>query len=120
MKRNILIYLKDILKNIEYAENFTKDFTYSDFCNDEKTQYAVIRSIEIIGEAAKKIPAEIRDKYSTIPFKEMSGMRDKLIHFYFGVNLTLIWKAITEEFPSFKSSLSDLINEITTQGNFDF
>jgi uncharacterized protein with HEPN domain len=120
LKRNILIYLKDILKNIEYAENFTKDYSFSDFCKDEKTQYAVIRSIEIIGEAAKNVPNEIRDKYNTIPFKEMSGMRDKLIHFYFGVNLNLIWKAITEEFPAFKITLSDLINEMTIQGKIDF
>lgn len=119
MKRNYLIYLKDILKNIELTEKFIKNLTFDEFSCDEKTQYAVIRSIEIIGEASKKIPEEIRDIDKDIPFKEMSGMRDKLIHFYFGVNLNLIWKAITEEIPIVKGKIITLIDELSDQTKLD-
>ena len=119
MKRNYLIYLKDIQKNIELSEKFISDISYEDLAKDEKTQYALIRSIEIIGEASKKIPEEIRDKARDIPFKEMSGMRDKLIHFYFGVNLSLVWETVKEEIPAIKEPLNKLIEEITKQTKLD-
>lgn len=119
MKRNYLIYLNDISKNIELTEKFIKDITFDNFSNDEKTQYAVIRSIEIIGEAAKKIPDEIREMNKEIPFKEMSGMRDKLIHFYFGVNLNLIWKTVTEEMPDVKRKIVLLVDELSNQTKLD-
>lgn len=119
MTRNYIIYLNDIIKNVELTEKFTDNMTFMDFSVDEKTQYAVIRSIEIIGEASKKVPEEIREKHSDIPFKEMSGMRDKLIHFYFGVNPGTIWKAVKEELPVVKDKIKELISEITNQTKLD-
>ena len=80
MKRNCKIYLQDILDAFDSIENFLGEMTLTEFRDDDKTASAVIRKFEIIGEAAKQIPKEIRQKYSDIPWKEMAGMRDRLIH----------------------------------------
>lgn len=82
------------------------------FCRDKKTINAVIRSLEIIGEATKKIPQEFRNQYPDIPWKKMTGMRDKLIHDYFGVDLEMIWLVITENLPYLEPNIKQLV-EIT-------
>jgi uncharacterized protein with HEPN domain len=112
MRRNILLYIKDILQNMEDAEMFISGQTYDDFVLDKKTVNAVIRSIEVIGEAAKNIPEGIREKYPTIPWKEMAGMRDKVIHFYFGVDLELVWISVKESIPSIRPLLEDILQEL--------
>lgn len=85
MKRDSSLYLKDIIENIELIEKFINEMSYNDFVNDEKTYYAVTRSIDI-GEAVKHVPDSIRNKYPEVHWKNMAGMRDIIIHFYFGVN----------------------------------
>jgi uncharacterized protein with HEPN domain len=112
MRRNILLYIKDILQNMEDAEMFISGQTYDDFVLDKKTVNAVIRSIEVIGEAAKNIPEGIPEKYPTIPWKEMAGMRDKVIHFYFGVDLELVWISVKESIPSIRPLLEDILQEL--------
>lgn len=82
--RDYRLYLNDILSAIESIEIFVSDIDFQGFKSDDKTLSAVIRKLEVIGEAAKGIPDEIRLKYSEIPWREMAGMRDKLIHFYLG------------------------------------
>ncbi|MBY8999470.1 MAG: DUF86 domain-containing protein [Candidatus Heimdallarchaeota archaeon] len=104
-------YLNDILDSILKIEQFTENMKFNQFKEDVKTSYAVVRAFEIIGEAAKEIPAEIKDKYSNIPWKEMASMRDKLIHAYFGVNLEVVWKTIQEEIPLLKPSVQKAIEE---------
>ena len=84
MKREIGDYIEDILEAMTNAMEFTKDMLYDDFVKDTKTVYAVTRAIEIIGEAVKNIPEDIRKKYPNIPWRSMAGMRDKVIHAYFG------------------------------------
>jgi uncharacterized protein with HEPN domain len=116
MKRNILIYLKDIIENIERAENFIKNMSYDEFVQDEKTHYAVIRCIEIIGEATKHIPNSIRNKYPEIPWKDIAGMRDKVIHFYFGVNLERVWKTCKEDIPEIKLLIKKIIENLEKEG----
>jgi len=112
MKRNITIYLQDILENMEKAENFIGESSYEDFIKDEKTCYAVQRCLEIIGEAAKKIPDEIRKKYPDIPWKAMAGMRDKIIHFYFGVDPQKVWLVVKKDIPQLRPLLEQILTEL--------
>jgi len=83
--REYSLYLKDILEAMASIEKFVAGMEFEDFKNDDRTSSAVIRKFEIIGEAIKHIPDEIRNKYPQIKWKQMAGMRDRLIHFYFGV-----------------------------------
>jgi uncharacterized protein with HEPN domain len=89
MRKDPLIFIEHILESIEDIEEYTQGSTREDFMNSKKTQDAVIRRIEIIGEAAKNLPEEVKKSHSEIPWKRMSGMRDILIHGYFGVDLGL-------------------------------
>jgi uncharacterized protein with HEPN domain len=77
--------------------------SYDDFLTDDKTSYATLRALEIIGEAVKKVPQEVRKRYPDIPWAEMAGMRDKLIHDYFGVNLQTGWDTVKKDIPALKS-----------------
>jgi uncharacterized protein with HEPN domain len=103
--RDHTLYLKDILAAIESIESFIAGMNLDTFYTDDKTTSAVIRKLEIIGEAVKQIPEELRQKHSRVPWKEMAGMRDKLIHFYFGVDHQLVWKTITERLPQVKQEI---------------
>jgi len=109
--RDFTIYLKDILTAIESIEGFIAGMDLDAFESDDKTTSAVLRKLEIIGEAVKQIPDEIRQKHSHVPWKEMAGMRDKLIHFYFGVDYHLVWKAITERLPHVKQEIEKVLQE---------
>jgi uncharacterized protein with HEPN domain len=104
-------YLRDILDNAKKASDFINGMTENDFLRDEKTIFAVIRALEIVGEATKKIPDGVRGKYPGIPWREMTGMRDKLIHDYVGVNLAVIWKTVTEDMPKLISLVKQVIED---------
>jgi len=111
MKREFGDYIQDIIDSIKETEEFTKELSFDDFKEDKKTVNAVIRSLEIMGEAAKKIPDDLRRKYSKIPWKEMAGIRDKLIHEYHGVDLEIIWKVVKEELPPVKPNILKMLKE---------
>ncbi|GIU72544.1 MAG: DUF86 domain-containing protein [Candidatus Nitrosocaldaceae archaeon] len=93
--RDSSLYIKDIIKAIDSIEEFIDNISFEEFKNDDLRASAVIRKLEIIGEATKKVPNDIKQRYNNIPWKEMAGMRDKLIHFYFGIKYELIWNAIS-------------------------
>jgi uncharacterized protein with HEPN domain len=103
--KNAEIFIKDIVTAITAIEKFVAGMSFAQFLEDDKTSSAVIRKFEIIGEAVKNIPDDIRDKYSEIPWKEMAGMRDKLIHFYFGIDYNLVWQTIKNRLPAIKQEL---------------
>ena len=111
MTREYSDYLKDIVNAMMKAETFIENMTYEEFVQDDKTVYAVIRAIEIIGEAVKQVPDSMREKHSEIPWKSMAGMRDKLIHHYFGVNLKLVWNTVKQEIPEVMPVLQNTLQE---------
>ena len=98
--------LKDILEGARRILLYTKNMDYDAFLEDLKTQDAVIRNLEIIGEASKNLSEEFRKTQTEVPWKSISGMRDKLIHDYFGVNVDIVWGVVTE-------ALSRLVNQIS-------
>ncbi|MGH7885504.1 MAG: HepT-like ribonuclease domain-containing protein [Thermodesulfobacteriota bacterium] len=111
MKRNTILYVKDILEYMERAEEHIKNISYEEFLNDSKTMDAVIRCIEVIGEASKNIPEDIRNKYSDIPWRDMSGIRDKIIHSYFKVDQEIVWLVVKEEIPVLKPKIKSLLED---------
>ena len=102
MKKDSLLFVEHILENIEDINTFVKNIDKDKFLKNKEKQNAVIRSLEIIGEAVKNLPREITSKYTDIPWKEIAGTRDKITHHYFGVDLELIWKIVEESLPELK------------------
>jgi uncharacterized protein with HEPN domain len=109
--RDYIDYLQDIVDSIDDIGDFIKGMSFEDFSHDKKTTNAVLRSIEVMGEAAKNVPEEIREQYPQIPWKKMSGMRDKLIHEYHGVDLETVWKTLREDIPPLKEQVKDIIKK---------
>ena len=99
MKREYSDFLRDMLENAQRAIKFTKGMDYKSFAKDDKTVYAVVRAVEIIGEAAANIPEEVRAQYPHVPWREVKGMRNKLVHHYFGINVEVVWQTIQEDLP---------------------
>ena len=112
MKRDYQLFLKDIIAAMESIEEFIGDMTLEELKADEKTSSAVIRKFEIVGEASKHIPLKIRDKYTNIKWKSMAGMRDRLIHAYFGIDYNLVWSAIKTEIPNLKLKLKKILSDM--------
>lgn len=110
--RDFQVYVEDILGGINSIEAYTDGLTYEEFVSDRKTVDAVIRNLEIIGEATKQIPLVVRQKYSEVPWKDMAGMRDKLIHGYFGVQLDVVWKTVKERLPAVKPLVLEALDKI--------
>ena len=112
MKREYKDYLNDMHDSIEKIEKFVGSMEFSQFENDDKTIMAVVKALEIIGEAVKKIPLSIKKKYPQFPWRGMSGMRDKLVHEYFGMNIKVVWKTIKEDIPSIRPLVQKLLKSI--------
>ncbi len=111
-KREYKDYILDIYYSTEEIGKFVKSFSFEEFQNDRKTIYAVVRAIEIIGEAIKNIPASVKNKHKEIPWRDAADMRNKLIHEYFGVNLKVVWKAVEKDIPELKKKMLELIKEL--------
>ena len=106
--RDHRLYISDIIEAITAIETFIAGQTFKQFGADDKTVSAVIRKLEIIGEAAKNVPEEIKQKYPDIPWREMAGMRDRLIHFYFGVDFGLVWETVKNRLPGVKGKMEQV------------
>ncbi len=105
-------FLLDIQEAIRRIEIYIKGLNYQDFLQKIETQDAVLRNLEIIGEAVKNISLDLKKKYKNIQWKEIAGMRDKIIHFYFGVNLDIVWQTIKDKLPELKEKIENILKEI--------
>ncbi len=105
-------YIQDILNSIIDVEDFIRGMSYEEFKKDKKTINAVVRSIEIIGEAGKKIPQVLKARHKRIPWKEMAGMRDKLIHEYFGIDVEILWKTAKDDLPPLKQPVQEFLESL--------
>ncbi len=111
MKREIGDYLEDIMDAMDKAMKFVKEMSQDEFIEDDKSSFAVVRTIEIIGEAVKNIPQKIRREYPDIPWREMAGMRDKVIHEYFGVDSKIVWETVKRRIPMISPLFKKLLKE---------
>lgn len=115
-KRDVKLYVKDILEAIKAIEKFVEGMDFENFKEDDKTSSAVIRKFEIIGEATKNIPQSIKEKYPHIPWKEMAGFRDRLIHFYFGIKYDIVWDTIKLRLPELRNNIEKLLKDLEEEG----
>jgi uncharacterized protein with HEPN domain len=112
VSRDYKLFIKDIIESVKQIEIFITGMGFDEFILDDRTANAVIRKLEIIGEASKNIPDHIRIKYSELPWSEMARMRDKLIHAYFGVDYEIIWRVIKERLPSIRQQLEKALQDL--------
>jgi len=108
--RDYNLYLQDIFKAIQKIERYTLNLSYDDFIKDELKQDGVIRNLEIIGEAVKNLPDEIKNNHTAIEWRKIAGIRDILIHAYFYVDMKIIWDIITLKIPEFKKKVLEIWN----------
>jgi uncharacterized protein with HEPN domain/predicted nucleotidyltransferase len=111
MRRTIRDYLEDMLSAAREVLEFTEGWTFAEFERDRKTINAVIRSLEVMGEAAKKVPDDVREKYPAVPWKDIAGVRDKLIHEYHGVDLGMVWRTARDDIPLLLPLLQRVVEE---------
>ncbi len=119
MTRKYSLFIEDILESIVWIAEFTRNMDFEQFVGDEKTKTAVVKKLEILGEATKNIPKPVRDKYKGLPWADMARMRNKLSHEYFGVRYDIVWKVITEKLPQIKPAIEEALNDIKKAEDVD-
>jgi len=112
MRGDPTAYIKYILESIMLIQEYTRQVSKQEFLARTYLQDAVIRRLEVIGEAVKSLPSDFRDRHSDIPWQEIAGMRDVLIHEYFGVDLNLTWQTVKQDIPALKSKLEEILKQI--------
>lgn len=117
MTRVYLDYLQDMLDNARRAAQFVEGMSYTEFAKDDKTVYAVIRAVKVVGEAAVSVPEDVRLKYPAIPWRDVKGVRNKLVHQYFGINLEVVWQTVQEDLPMLIPLLENILKQEDQQEN---
>jgi uncharacterized protein with HEPN domain len=113
MSYEFLDFVEDILDAMEKAEILVEDFSYDEFKADFRTNFAVVRALEIVGEAAKRLPASLREEYPAIPWRGMAGMRDRIIHGYDTVDLQIVWDVVKQDIPRIKPQIQQILVDYT-------
>jgi len=112
MPRNLNLYLNDIQQAVAKIQKYVKGYTFEKFIKDDKTVDAIIRNFSIIGEAGFHIPEDFQEKHPQVPWHEIIGMRNKVIHEYFGLNEEILWKTIQDDLPRLKKDLLKITEKI--------
>ncbi len=109
MNKDPIVFLKHMRDAMDDLEEYTQSLSQKKFSDSKMVQDAVIRKIEIIGEAVKNINVKFQNQYQEIPWKDIAGMRDKLIHHYFGIRLERVWNVVKEDVPSLKKQIQKIL-----------
>ncbi len=112
LRRDAVDYVCDILDAVQKARRFVAGVTFDAFAADDEKAYAVIRALEIIGEASRNIPPALQERFTNVPWSYMTGMRNKLAHDYFGVDLEVIWRTVQEDLPALQVAIARMLAAI--------
>ena len=113
--RNYRLYLKDIFEAMVASQAFVEGMGFDAFVADDKTASAVVRKLEIIGEATKNVPDLIRQKYPQVPWRDMAGMRDRIIHAYFDVNYSVVWETVENRIPLLQPIIGQILKDLEAE-----
>jgi len=119
MSQEFLDFVEDILDAMNKAESLVEGASFIQFVADYRTNFAVVRALEIIGEAAKRLPEDLRKRYPDIPWKGMSGMRDRIIHGYDNVDLQIVWDVVKRDIPQIKPKIERILIEYEGNSSLD-
>lgn len=115
--KTVKVFFSDIVDAIEKIDSYTNALTHEQFVKNDMAKDAVVRNLEIIGEAVKNIPDSIKEKYQGVSWKAIAGMRDKLIHEYFGVSFSIVWETVKNDLPGFKTEIRKILTEMEKEKN---
>jgi uncharacterized protein with HEPN domain len=116
MPRDYKVSLADLLEAAEWIETYVAGMTLEQFRADRKTRDAVVRNLEVVGEAVKNVPQDVRGRYPHVPWQRIAGLRDILIHEYFGIDEEIVWDIVQNKLPSLKDQVTAIVNEQDDQG----
>lgn len=116
MSDEFLDYIEDILDAMEKAEILLNDVSFEQFEADFRINFAVVRALEIIGEATKRLPVDVRESYSDIPWRNMAGMRDRIVHGYDSINLPIVWHVVKTDIPALKPQIRQILQDYSEAG----
>jgi len=112
MKRDIRLFIEDILESIRLIKKYRGNLSKENLDNNQELKDSIVRRLEIIGEAVKNIPDDFKDKYPEVPWKKIAGLRDIIIHAYFNIDLDIMWDIIKEDLPDLKNKIKNILEKL--------